>query len=70
MRMVWAHGDSVSWECPKSAIQAESMAWLEMFATWRVVGSAAAGLWSARDADAMALLAGELERTRDEQHKR
>jgi hypothetical protein len=63
---VWAGFGSVSMRCPKNVITAESVAWLEMWNTWRHAGKAAARNWSAKDMDAMAALEQEWERMQDE----
>ena len=68
-RIVWAKGDRVSYECPKGAITGDSIAWLELFATWRLTGKGMLDELSARDADALALLDLELERMRDDQER-
>jgi len=59
--MVWARGGVVSAQCPRTAIKAESMAWLEMYAAWRVTRVSLAEM-SARDVDAMAVLEREWEK--------
>jgi len=49
-------------ECPVSGTHAESWAWLEEFAIWRRLGAGGdPAAWPARRAEAMSLLAGELE---------
>ena len=57
----------MSYECPKSAITAASVAWLEMFGGYRMLGGQAMGQWTAKDAEAMALLQEEWEKVRNEQ---
>ena len=37
-RTVWAAGGVGLTECPKSAITAESVGWLEAFFAWKVLG--------------------------------
>lgn len=64
---MWALGDVVASRCPKSEISADSMAWLELFATWRAAGKGTWSEMSARDADALAILELELEKLRHEQ---
>jgi len=68
-KIVWARGDVMSYECPKSAITAESLAWLEMFGGYRVFGGQAMGEWTAKDAEAMAVLQLEWEKVRNEQRR-
>ena len=62
-KIVWAGGGAMSTECPRTAITAESAAWLEMFATWRVTGLIDSTELSAKDQDALAVLKREWERT-------
>ena len=69
VKIVWARGDVVSGECPTSAISAASIAWLEMFGAYRILGGQAMGDWSAKDAEAMALLQEEWEKVRNESTK-
>ena len=69
VKIVWAKGDVVSHECPTSAITAESLAWLEMFGVYRVMGGQAMGDWSAKDTEAMALLQMEWEKLRNESRR-
>ena len=69
-KIVWASGDVVSHECPRSAITAASVAWLEMFGGYRVLGGQAMSEWTAKDAEAMALLQEELEKVRNESRSR
>lgn len=54
-RVVWAHGNVGTTECPQSAITGESVAWLEMFAAWRCGWRVKAGM-AARDVEAMLIL--------------
>lgn len=65
-RIVWGDGEVVSRECPTSAITGASVAWLELYGAFRVLGGAAMGEWTARDAEAMALLREEWEKVGDE----
>ena len=66
-RIVWGHGDVVSGQCPRSVIRGESVAWIEMYSVWRMMGAREWGELSVRDAEAMAVLADELERVRHEE---
>lgn len=52
--------------CPKNVISADSVAWLEMWATWRHTAKAIAPGWSAKDMDALAVLEQEWGRMQDE----
>lgn len=52
-------------ECPRTAISAASHAWLEMFAVWKRTGGPTWAL-PAKDAEALAVLAAEWEKERDE----
>lgn len=61
--MVWARGGAVATECPKTAITAESEAWLEMFSAWRGTGLIHTEDLTARDYEALATLKREWERT-------
>lgn len=65
-RVIWASHGSVTEECPKTAIRPESVAWLELWATWRRCGKGIPAQWSAKDLDAMAVLEAEWERMQDE----
>ena len=68
-RVVWVSRLSVpgerrlsTEECPVSGTQAESWAWLEEFAARRRLDAAGDPIeWPARRAEAMSLLAGELD---------
>jgi hypothetical protein len=61
--MVWARGGAVAMECPKTAITAESEAWVEMFAAWRGTGLIDVATLTARDHEALATLKREWEKT-------
>lgn len=69
-KIVWASGDVVSHECPRSAMTAASVAWLEMFGGYRILGGQAMSEWTAKDAEAMALLQEEWEKVRNESRSR
>jgi hypothetical protein len=51
-------------------ITGESVAWIEMFSTWRMLGGRGLSDWLARDAEAMAVLEHELEKVRHEESGR
>jgi len=53
--VVWAWGRVGITECPRSYITAESAAWLEQYAAWRVARRAEPDM-PARDLDAMLTL--------------
>lgn len=65
-KIVWAGRGSAAEECPKTAIEGQSIAWLEMWATWRACGKGFPEYWCAKDLDAMAALEREWERMQDE----
>lgn len=64
VKLVWARGPVVTEECPRTAVTAASLAWLEMFAVWKRLGGSGQGEWSAKDAEAMAVLDEEWEKER------
>jgi len=66
-QVVWARAGIASSECPRSAITASSLAWLEMFAAWRVTRALTAGELSARDVDALAVLEREWEKASNDE---
>lgn len=49
---------------------AASVAWLEMFGGYRILGGQAMSEWTAKDAEAMALLQEEWEKVRNESRSR
>lgn len=63
---VWARHGSVAHRCPKTEITAESVAWLDQWAVWRLAGRGSLSDWSAKDLEAMAFLEQEWERMSDE----
>lgn len=65
--IVWARRGAASAACPKTAITADSVAWLELWGTWRQCGKGVEGWMSAKDLDAMALLESEWERTKHDE---
>ncbi len=65
-RVVWAKGGSVAHRCPKTEITAESVAWLEMWAAWKRLGSMTLLGASAKDLEAVAALQEEWEIMQDE----
>ncbi len=65
-KAVWARHGVIANECPKTAIQAESVAWLEQWAVWRQSGRFTPADWSAKDLEAMAVLEQAWERMQDE----
>ena len=50
----------IATECPKSAVTAESLAWIEEFYAWKLAGGIDCQTMSARQADAFAVLEREL----------
>ncbi len=62
-RIVWARGRASTDECPKSAVSAQSLEWIERFLTWKFSAKFAGGGelwdWTARDADAVLILERE-----------
>ncbi|MBI4893438.1 MAG: hypothetical protein HY821_22645 [Acidobacteria bacterium] len=66
-RIVWARGGAATAECPRSAITAQSAAWLELFAAWKWTGLAGEAELTARDVDALAILNREWERSRNDE---
>lgn len=58
-RLVWARGRVATDECPKSAVTAQSLEWIEKFLTWKFIGRAELWDWPARDADALLILERE-----------
>ena len=59
-KVVWAGGGVGLQECPRSAITADSVAWLEAFFVWKVMGGGAwEDMW-AKQCDAFLVLEQEL----------
>ena len=58
-RTVWARGRASTTQCPKSIITAESLAMLEAFAAWRVLGPNPVWPLPAKIADALFVLQNE-----------
>lgn len=46
----------IATECPKSAVTAESLAWIEEFYAWKLSGGGDYRTWSARQWDAFSTL--------------
>jgi hypothetical protein len=55
-RAVWSRKRVVATACPKSLISAESLAWIEEFQVWRLVGGADYRTLTARQVDAISAL--------------
>ncbi|HEV8147030.1 MAG TPA: hypothetical protein VGP79_11640 [Bryobacteraceae bacterium] len=58
-RAVWVRGRVAIEECPKSAVTAASVEWLERFFAWRFAGGGDVTGLAARDADAILTLEAE-----------
>lgn len=54
--MSWARKRAFSPECPKSAITAESLSYLDQFGAWKRLGGGFLPDMNAKDADAVAML--------------
>jgi hypothetical protein len=65
--LVWAKGAVVAYACPKSSITGASIAWLDLFGAYRLLGGTALEHWQARDVEAIALLKEEWEKVRNEE---
>lgn len=55
-RVVWARGDLLCTQCPKSIITSESLNFLDEFQVWKQLGSWDASRLSARSAEALTVL--------------
>ena len=58
-RTVWVRGRVGIEECPKSAVTAKSLEWLEKFFAWKFAGGAGVTDLPAKDADAILTLEAE-----------
>jgi hypothetical protein len=58
-RPVWARGNVVSFQCPKSIITADSLTFLEQFQIWKELGGLDLFSLEARTAEAFLLLERE-----------
>jgi hypothetical protein len=57
---VWARKGVATEVCPKSYVTPQSLAWLEAFFTWKLLGGGDFESFSARQADAFWVLESEL----------
>lgn len=57
---VWVRKNLVLFECPKSFVKADSLNYLESYAAWKQLGMPSYDAREAREADAFAVLDGEL----------
>jgi hypothetical protein len=64
---VWARAGVATSECPRSAITARSLAWLELYAIWRATRVAPEAEMEARDWDALAVLEREWEKASNDE---
>jgi hypothetical protein len=55
-RAVWARGDVLTTQCPKSIITAESLSFLDEFQAWKQLGSWDPSRLNAKSADALMIL--------------
>lgn len=67
---MWAGGNSVTTQCPKSEIRGESVAWVEMYGAATRFGPFSIFELDSRDGEAMLVLAGEAERTKHDEERR
>lgn len=67
-RVVWFRRGVSSTECPKSAVTAQSTAWLEWFAILMELDSVDVENLAAKDAEAFAVLKQELRKVTYERH--
>ena len=61
-RPVWARGRVSSETCPASYITSRSLAWIEKFSAWRLLGGMRLEELPARTVDALCILENELRR--------
>jgi hypothetical protein len=59
-KLVWVRGKTGAEECPKSLVTPASLELLEKFFLWRASGSGGLDSMTAREAEAMLILQGEL----------
>ncbi len=65
-KAVWARYGTIADQCPKTAVTADSVAWMEQWAVWRQSGRFPHSDWGAKDLEAMAVLEQAWERMQDE----
>ena len=58
-RAVWARGGVTVNSCPKSYVSAQSLAWLEEFRTWKLLGRSGYRGMAAKTVDAFCVLESE-----------
>lgn len=69
-RPVWARGQVVCTQCPKSLITAESLSYLEVFLSWKAAGGGSVLLMDAKSADAILALEEEWQRENKDGEKK
>ncbi len=63
--MVWARRNAAVEECPRSFVSAASLAWIEEYAAWKLLGARDYTAQTARRVEAFQTLENELKTERE-----
>lgn len=66
---MWSRGRVVATSCPKSSISGQSLAWVEDYFAWKLVGCGDYRTLSAREIDAFCTLEQVLRTERNDSHE-